>query len=477
AIQQANDAGIACTITLTQSIYLSEAYNNTNFAFPEITGQIRISGAAHRINRVENENSYGFFNVASGAELTLEWVTLAGANTPAISSSNATVTIRNSMFFGNHGGNGPVDTFSSTVNTVGSTFDGNSGNGSGGIHAVAGTVTITDSVFYGGVGTAAPPNAASAVFSAGATTTITNTILHNSVNTDVPQCAGDTPPTAESSNIASDASCGDAVVLGDSTAAQDLNGLSCDQVTFPAYVGTTESLATAINCANANPDPNVIVVTQDLTVTQVNSENPTIGLPGIYTPITIAGLNADNKTQLSRNSDDPANFGLFYVRAPGRLTLYRMQLSNGLAPYGGAVHVDGDLGSGATLTSVDSDFDNNQAENRAGAVYVDGSSGGAFTRFIDGSFSGNSASASAGAVMNNGINGYWAIMYLTQVEFNNNIAPEGSALVSNGSTGRATVVSYFSSFSGDSPQCFNVDPRWPFEMGSYNFSDGTCQSD
>jgi len=121
-----------------------------------------------------------------------------------------------------------------------------------------------------------------------------------------------------------------------------------DPPTTTVAAGDTAGLIVAISAANANPDPDLIVLehgTYTLTAPN-NTLYGKNGLPVINTPIIICG----NCATIER---DPAAeaFRLFYVSAAGNLTLYDLTLTggDGSASNGGAIYSQGTVSATNTI--------------------------------------------------------------------------------------------------------------------------------
>jgi uncharacterized repeat protein (TIGR01451 family) len=157
AINAANAAGRPTTIALTpgNTLDYTSAYNGTANALPAITGNITVIGNGDTIGRT-GSNAFRLFDVAKGASLTLENMTLQGglalgtgaaAEGGAIYSSGTLalggVTVQNNKAQGGtgaHGGN------AGSFAHAGNGSDGNAGLG-GGLYVAGGAVTLSNDTF------------------------------------------------------------------------------------------------------------------------------------------------------------------------------------------------------------------------------------------------------------------------------------------------------------------------------------------
>lgn len=169
---------------------------------------------------------------------------------------------------------------------------------------------------------------------------------------------------------------------------------------FTITAGDDTALISAINAANANPDPDTICLAAGSTYTLTAHHNTTFGangLPPITTDITLVG----NGATIARDATAPP-FRLLLVSATGALTLDDVTLTGGLAGVadpgdnGGAVY---NLG---TLTLIDSAITASSANGDGGGIYNAGTLTLSEASQIEGNFAaddGGGIYSTAGAVI------------------------------------------------------------------------------
>jgi hypothetical protein len=157
--------------------------------------------------------------------------------------------------------------------------------------------------------------------------------------------------------------------------------------TVPA--ADTVALARAIRCANADPDANVINLTNSTyNFTAGDVTNPDSALPRITTPITI---NGDGAT-LQRHAAAP-DFRLLYVDSTGNLTLNGLTITGGRsASFGGGIY---NVGGTVTLTNT---IVSDNSTSSGGGIY---NSGGTMS-LTNTTVSGNIAGSGGGIRIDNG---------------------------------------------------------------------------
>ena len=131
--------------------------------------------------------------------------------------------------------------------------------------------------------------------------------------------------------------------------------------TFACGAGDVACLMAAITEANANGQTNTIDLeagTYTLTTVDNETDGPN-GLPSITSPLTIRGVGV-TRTILERAAPAP-RFRLVHVAASGTLTLARVMLKGGHAPF-----VDG--GCAPPVLCVFHSFDGGGLFNQAGTV-------------------------------------------------------------------------------------------------------------
>jgi CSLREA domain-containing protein/uncharacterized repeat protein (TIGR01451 family) len=160
AIQSANNAGNSdCgsnstaddTITFSVSGMITLSSTLPSIEASATAGKLTIDGGGSII--ISGNNSVRVFNVNSGADLTLENLTVTGGNSTEGGGiyNFGTVTVSNSTFSGNSassGGGGIYNSFGGTVTVSNSTFSGNSASFGGGILNTD-TMTVSNSTFSG----------------------------------------------------------------------------------------------------------------------------------------------------------------------------------------------------------------------------------------------------------------------------------------------------------------------------------------
>ncbi|HVO72027.1 MAG TPA: hypothetical protein VMT24_18385, partial [Aggregatilineaceae bacterium] len=151
------------------------------------------------------------------------------------------------------------------------------------------------------------------------------------------------------------------------TVALPLPPMGC---TATIAAGDVPGLISAIDAANANPDPDRICLADSSTYTLTDIHNTTSGangLPPITTDITLVG----NGATIERDPEAP-DFRLLLVESTGALTLENVTLTGGLA----SETEPGDDGGGiynlGTLTLIDSAIQGNFANADGGGIYSDG---------------------------------------------------------------------------------------------------------
>jgi len=190
--------------------------------------------------------------------------------------------------------------------------------------------------------------------------------------------------------------------------------------TFTVAPDDTVGLINAINAANANVDPDIILLeggTYTLTTTNNSGMTGRNGLPVINTDITLYG----NCSTITRNTS--AKFRIFYVDTQGTLTLYDTTVSGGdhtivTNQRGGGVYSRGNLnlihstvtgnsadyGGGVYLASgsgtiTNSTIADNFAQDDGGGIYnalaMDGT-----LEITDSRISGNQVNSSGGGMFN-----------------------------------------------------------------------------
>ena len=165
--------------------------------------------------------------------------------------------------------------------------------------------------------------------------------------------------------------------------------LSANYCAITIAAGDVPGLVSAINAANANPDPDTLCLaagTFTLTAVDNTGHGPN-GLPSITSAITLRGLGSG--ATLTRDPAAPT-FRILHVQSSSSLTLDNLTLTNGSATGdGGAVFGDG------PLTVTHSHFNNNHAADEGGAIAVEQGVAAAIT---DSTFDGNTSVADGGAM-------------------------------------------------------------------------------
>ena len=163
-----NGAGTNDVINLTNSTYTLTAVNNSDGGFanglPAIldaatAGTLTINGNGATITRDGSALDFRLFYVNSGADLTLDNLTLRNGRSLDVTGGGAvrnqgTLTITNSTITNNltNQFGGGINN-SGTLAVTNSTFTGNMATDGGGINSSSGTTTISGSTFSGNTGT------------------------------------------------------------------------------------------------------------------------------------------------------------------------------------------------------------------------------------------------------------------------------------------------------------------------------------
>lgn len=153
----------------------------------------------------------------------------------------------------------------------------------------------------------------------------------------------------------------------------------------PGGMGNVSALINAINQANSNGQPDVIILAASCTYTltgvgdTIENAFGQTGLPAITSTITISGNGATILRDVSSS-----NFRLLFVGSDGRLFLHNLSLQNGLARGGnggpgggGAAGMGGGIFNQGDLTAVGVTFSNNIAQGGLGPAggFVGGGGG------------------------------------------------------------------------------------------------------
>ena len=261
--------------------------------------------------------------------------------------------------------------------------------------------------------------------------------------------ASNVPPTPTSTPTATPTSTSTPTATASSTAtatATSTSTVTPTPTSTPIAPGCTFSipnglvygaggLVEAINTANLTPSLDVICLTPNGTYVLTTLIGVDNGLPQITTPIEIRGFNAT----LTRQSTAP-QFRLLRVTSTGNLTIISLTLSNGFAPFGGAIFSSGvlilnqvtiidntALSDGGALylnngvTTVISSLIRFNDSILGGAIY---SVGTATQLSITGSYiGGNSATNFGGGIFN-----FSAVVNISGTTIINNNARQGGAI-------------------------------------------------
>ena len=161
AINRANTLSGTDTITFDSSVFSTPQTITLNSALPQVTSAIIIDGPGASLLTVDGADTYRVFYADTGADLTLDNLTVANGSAPngaGVYVNGATLTVTNTTFSGNHASNrgGAIYNISAgTVTVTNTTFSGNiADNGGAAIITTAkisgprdGPVTVTSSTF------------------------------------------------------------------------------------------------------------------------------------------------------------------------------------------------------------------------------------------------------------------------------------------------------------------------------------------
>lgn len=219
------------------------------------------------------------------------------------------------------------------------------------------------------------------------------------------------------------------------------------------------SLVNAINAANAAPDPDIIALTGDITLTAaIDFTNGANGLPSVTSPITLEGGGYTIR--------GTGGFRLFHVAVGGTLTLNTVTLSGGQANAGGgqgnlgggilnngilnitgstlsnniALVSGGAVANGNQLTVTNSTFNNNRADTigtAGGALYFNLGTNGTV---LGTTFTNNQApNGQGGAILSGAVN-----LVISDSTFTANTAQDGGGVYATGGPAAQIVNSTFS---------------------------------
>ncbi len=417
-ITTANGSGNPTTICLADdSTYTLTTENNILNGLPIITGDITIEGNNATITRDVNAPDFHFFEVVTGAKLTLNDLTLSNGDVSGDSERGGALM--------NDGGE-------TTLNNV--TFDGNAAGTGGAIDNEDGLVTINDSTFvnnvaaYGGaidndptattiiIGSTFTTNHADfnggAIHNDGGTLTVSSTAFTTNMADDygggIDNDEGDV--TLNASTFTSNSSDGGGAIRNDGTltinAGSAFNTNAANNLGWGGAIYNKSGTTLIINASsfdgNTSNDTGGAIRNQgDLTVNAGSSfdGNSAVEYGGaIYNTggtVDLTGVQITNNIATSKDA------GGVYVNSSGSLTITDSTLSgNDSGRRGGGIW----SGGGVTLTDVH--ITNNTAVVEGGGVY--GSSGATISAG-NSCISGNSSRAvySASSSNQNFENNWW----------------------------------------------------------------------
>jgi hypothetical protein len=205
---------------------------------------------------------------------------------------------------------------------------------------------------------------------------------------------------------------------------------SASVYTVPA--GNVAALLTAVSCANADADANVITLGGGTyTLTAEDGSNNKSAFPTITTPITING----NDSAIERDASAPA-FRFFRVEGSGHLTLNDLTLTGGRIENSSGAAIYNLGGATVRLNRTTLSGGNSPSED-AGGLYNDGST----AILIDSVVSGNTAFRSGG-VSNQG-----GVLTIINSIITGNTAQAGGGLYVQGGATQLTIIN--STISGN----------------------------
>ena len=417
-ITTANGSGNPTTICLAQdSTYTLTTENNILNGLPIITGNITIEGKNATITRDMNAPDFHFFEVVTGAKLTLNDLTLSNGDVSGDSERGGALM--------NDGGE-------TTLNNV--TFDGNAAGTGGAIDNEDGLVTINDSTFvnnvaaYGGAidndptattiitGSTFTTNHADfnggAIHNDGGTLTVSSTAFTTNTADDygggIDNDEGDV--TLNASTFTSNSSDGGGAIRNDGTltinAGSAFTTNAANNLGWGGAIYNKSGTTLIINASSfdgntANLEGGAIRNQGDLTVNTGSSfdGNSAVEYGGaIYNTggtVDLTGVQITDNTATSKDA------GGVYVNSSGSLTITDSTLDgNDSGRRGGGIW----SGGGVTLTDVH--ITNNTAVVEGGGVY--GSSGATISAG-NSCISGNSSRAvySPSSTAQNFENNWW----------------------------------------------------------------------
>lgn len=395
-----------------------------------------------------------------------------------------TSTVINTVISGNQslGNGGGLYSNSGTVTVSNSTITGNTASLSGGgIYQLSPSLTITNSIIWGNnTQISGTPTVTYSIVEGGFTGTgnlISDPLFVTPIaHTSAPTTAGDyhvqagSPAINAGSNAAlpvdtydidGDSNTGETLPIdfdGDARVLNSVVDIGADEVdacasasvyTVPA--GDENALLTAVSCANANADSNVITLGGGTyTFTAEHSSNNDSAFPTITTPITING----NDTIIERDAS-ALEFRFFSISG-GSLTLNDLTLTGGeiTSSNGGAIS---NIGAGIVRLNRTTLIGNASPTKDGGGLYNFGGT----IMVIDSTISGNTANRSGGlsnqvgtlTIINSTITGNTAEMaagiYMlggtSQLTIINSVISGNTATIYEGggvtlNTGTATII-------------------------------------
>lgn len=360
SITTANGSGSPTTICLADdSTYTLTTENNILNGLPIITGDITIEGNNAIITRDVNAPDFHFFEVVTGAKLTLNDLTLSNGDVSGDSERGGALM--------NDGGE-------TTLNNV--TFDGNAAGTGGAIDNEDGLVTINDSTFTNNVaayGGAIDNDPTATTIVTGSTFTTNHAdfnggAIHNDGGTLTVSSTAFTTNTADDYGGGIDNDEGD-VTLNASTFtsnSSDGGGAIRNDGTLTINAGSAFNTNAANNLGWGGAIYNKSGTTLIINATSFdgNTANDTGGAIRNQGDLTVnAGSSFDGNSAV--------DYGGAIYNTGGTVDLTGVQITNNIATSkdAGGVYVN----SSGSLTITDSTFDGNDSGRRGGGIWSGGS--------------------------------------------------------------------------------------------------------
>lgn len=435
-----------------------------------VAGAIYNNGTAHILRSTFSENTAqmgsALYNDNALTMVSSRIIGNSGIDAGSL-YLGGTYSIVNTLVSGNGSGvrevNGDGDIINSTI----------ASNGDFGLSQDTGTMTVTNSIIWGNeTAVINTPTITHSIVEGGYTGTgnldLDPLFISPITYTAAPTTGGDyhldpaSPAIGAGDNnalpsdvldIDEDDNTGESLPLdvdGDARVQYTTVDMGFDEVDICVAVGTAYTvtagdeaeLALAISCANQNPDLNTLTLSGTYTFTSEDSSNNDSALPTITTPITING------SAIIERADGSPNFRLFSVTSGGNLTLNQITLTGGnigaIRVINGALelrnstlmnneHSTNDGGAiyaadGATLVIQNSTLSANTSASRGGAIFAQGST----TTLINSTLSGNISAFGGGGIFTQ--SGGSTLTLINTLIAGNRAGFDGAALYLNGGT-------------------------------------------